>query len=60
MLQFMKIERTFREIFWAPLSVFHSRFFVPLRSTKRAPFKPGRKVDINLKAFNDRKPLQIQ
>lgn len=29
-------------LFWAPLSVFRSRFFVPLRSTKRAPLKPGR------------------
>jgi hypothetical protein len=26
----------------APISVFHSRFFAPLRSSKRAPFKPGR------------------
>lgn len=28
--------------FWAAFSVFHSRFFIPLRFIKRAPFKPGR------------------
>ena len=38
---------------WAPISAFHSRFFVPLRSTKRAPFKSGRRFRLKLNFFSN-------
>lgn len=36
---------------WAPVSVFHSRFFAPLRCAKRAPFKPGRGFVFPMEVF---------
>ncbi len=38
---------------WAPVSVFHSRFFAPLRCAKRAPFKPGRGQGFQLNVINE-------
>ncbi|OWK99048.1 hypothetical protein AP75_02710 [Kaistella haifensis DSM 19056] len=43
----------------APISVFHSRFFVPLRYTKRAPFKPGRgTISKSKEGYSELIPIQ--